>query len=113
MSKLYISMKRKVYCLIVCALVLTGTLLAQENSEIGDTATVNENIAFIIVYAEPDESSPAIEAITGGSVITLIATDMIEEIIWWQIETPSNNEGWVQSEIDGISVFDEVVANYM
>jgi len=62
----------------------------------GATATVNPELQYLIVYAEPDTESVISEALSGGVVVTLTgATEMVQQVLWWEIVPPSDVAGWV------------------
>lgn len=100
-------MRKQLFVSIMMLVLLGASLvaLAQDSPqfEIGSEATVSAELQFLLMHQEPDADSPAVEAVLGGSVVTIIdGPATVGADVWWQIQSPSGGEGWVPIFLDGI-----------
>ncbi len=65
--------------------------------------SVNPDLQFVRVYAEPDEDSPVNEALFPSVIVRLTGeAEVVGEIRWWQVTPPSGIEGWVAEVTDDL-----------
>ncbi|MCL4247075.1 MAG: hypothetical protein KJ065_02865 [Anaerolineae bacterium] len=85
--------------LIVCLSALPFVSSAQVDDPTdltGVEVIVNPEIPFLLIYAEPDDTAPASEAVSGGVALILTgATETVDSLIWRQVTPPSSTMGWV------------------
>jgi hypothetical protein len=69
---------------------------------IGDQATVHIEGNVLLLYAEANIDAAVLEALINGVVVTIIGgPQKSDDIVWWEVQSPSGNEGWVQESING------------
>jgi len=68
----------------------------------GDEVTVFGINTYLLVYAEPTGEATVLEAaISGVPLVITGGPEVVGDIVWWEIQSPSQITGWVQGEIDG------------
>ena len=67
----------------------------------GSEVNINPDLTLVLVYEQPGEGSPVVEALSGAIVVILTGqSQIVSEITWWEIESPSGSLGWVTEAQD-------------
>lgn len=75
-----------------------------EELSVGEHATVITS-TFVLVYKEPDTDAQPLEALISGFRVLLIeGPEVVNELVWWRVESPSGVQGWLPESIDGNSI---------
>jgi Bacterial SH3 domain/GW (Gly-Tryp) dipeptide domain len=90
----------------ICLVMGAGVTAAQTSDpadRAGETVTVNPALTLLFVHAEPSSDADIVEALTGGIAVTLTGeVETFDGETWWEVETLSDNLGWVIEVQDDI-----------
>ncbi|MCE7948183.1 MAG: serine/threonine protein kinase [Chloroflexi bacterium CFX4] len=76
---------------------------------IGDRARVFVMDEGLKLRAGPGVQNRIIENLPSGTIVTIIgAPQRVGNLFWWQIRSPSGNEGWSVEAVDGIQTLQRI-----
>lgn len=76
---------------------------AEDLFKVGDIVKVSGETAFLLLYAEPDDTSDVLEALLSGTALVIVGGPQLQkDVHWWSVQSLSGINGWVSSKVDGV-----------
>jgi len=76
---------------------------ARPNDLAGSEVSINPALTLVLVYEQPGDGAPVVEALSGAILVMLTGeAQIVGEITWWEIESPSGSLGWMAETQDDI-----------
>ncbi len=95
---------RRILLVLLTLILSTQLLQAQGNTlQIGGSAQVYVQDDGLKLRAGPGVSNPVVEVMPSGTIVEVIGGPSSDgTYVWWNLRTPSGNEGWAVESANGI-----------